>query len=287
MKSLTDYLKENHTQRSAKRYLFSIEKYLETVGESAAQKADYAFVVNYIGKLREQYNNVETIRCGLYGIRKYYAYLQEIGVRIDHPCKDLKLKDYGKQVQLQDLFSRSELEELLDRKERYPLLANRNKVLISLLIYQGLTAGELIRLEEKDVRIEEATIYIKASQRLNRRTLPLKENQIDWMKAYQTDRLKLLGENKSGAYLITHRGTAENGEGIGYLLETFRKRFPNRKLNAKTIKQSVIASLLKAGKDLRTVQVFAGHKYSSSTERYQQTQDEQLKQAVLIHHPLT
>jgi integrase/recombinase XerD len=34
----------------------------------------------------------------------------------------------------------------------------------------------------------------------------------------------------------------------------------DRNLNAKTIRQSVIANLLKEGKDLRVVQVFAGHK---------------------------
>ena len=48
----------------------------------------------------------------------------------------------------------------------------------------------------------------------------------------------------------------------------------------------MIANLLKSGNDLRVVQAFAGHKYPSATERYKQTQVEELKQAVLKHHPL-
>ena len=74
--------------------------------------------------------------------------------------------------------------------------------------------------------------------------------------------------------MLTKLGTPEKGEGISYLISTFKGLFPERNLNPKTIRQSVIADLLKQGKDLRLVQVFAGHKYPSSTERYRQNQVE-------------
>jgi integrase/recombinase XerD len=44
--------------------------------------------------------------------------------------------------------------------------------------------------------------------------------------------------------------------------------------------------MLKAGGDLRVVQVFAGHKKISSTERYQPSASEALKTAVNKYHPL-
>ena len=76
------------------------------------------------------------------------------------------------------------------------------------------------------------------------------------------------------------------GEGIGYVIETQKHLFPGRRLNAKTIRQSVITNLLKAGKDLRIVQAFAGHKYPSTTEKYKQTHVEELKTQILNYHPL-
>jgi cytosine/adenosine deaminase-related metal-dependent hydrolase len=45
-------------------------------------------------------------------------------------------------------------------------------------------------------------------------------------------------------------------------------------------------TLLKSGNDLRIVQVFAGHKSPSATEKYRQTQVEELKQQIVKHHPL-
>lgn len=86
--------------------------------------------------------------------------------------------------------------------------------------------------------------------------------------------------------ILNIRGKAIKADDINYLVETFRDLFPERKLNAQTIRQSVIANLLKAGKDLRVVQVFAGHKNPSSTEKYRQTGLEELKAAVQKHHPL-
>ena len=93
-------------------------------------------------------------------------------------------------------------------------------------------------------------------------------------------------KTESEKLIISSRGTAETGEGICYIIETQRHLFPERKLNAKTIRQSVITNLLKEGKDLRIVQAFAGHKYPSTTERYKQTQVEELKNQILKYHPL-
>jgi integrase/recombinase XerD len=48
----------------------------------------------------------------------------------------------------------------------------------------------------------------------------------------------------------------------------------------------VIANLLKQNHDLRVVQVFAGHKYPSATEKYKQAQREELKKQIQKYHLL-
>ncbi|MGB8489822.1 MAG: tyrosine-type recombinase/integrase [Bacteroidales bacterium] len=86
--------------------------------------------------------------------------------------------------------------------------------------------------------------------------------------------------------VLTLRGSAENGEGINYLIETFKPLVPELNLNARTIRQSVITNMLKEGKDLRIVQVFAGHKKISSTEKYRQSGLGELQNAIEKYHPL-
>ena len=71
-----------------------------------------------------------------------------------------------------------------------------------------------------------------------------------------------------------------------HIKRNYGKRFKGRKVNAQTIRQSLITNLLKAGNDLRIVQTFAGHKYPSTTEKYKQTNVEALKTAVNQYHPI-
>ena len=55
--------------------------------------------------------------------------------------------------------------------------------------------------------------------------------------------------------------------------------------SASQLRQREITEWLKV-KDLRTVQYMAGHRYVSTTERYQSNNLEDLEEALNVHHPL-
>ena len=280
--SLQEYLQQRHAWGTVKRYLREIRLFFASVEHP--ETTGYQQVMDYIGALRRSGLDANPPLCA---IKQYYSYLVAEGIRGDHPAKSIKLRDKRrKDIQLQDLFKAEELALLLERKERYPVLRNRNQIIISLLIWQGLTNGEVKNLEVGDIHLEAGTVYIKAQRKTGARTLKLHSRQIFWLVNYiGEDRPRLL-KVQTQKLIISKAGNPENGEGISYLIECCRHLFPARKLNAKTIRQSVIANLLKSGNDLRVVQAFAGHKYPSATEKYKQTQVEALKQAVLKHHPL-
>jgi integrase/recombinase XerD len=222
-------------------------------------------------------------------IKVYYDYLCSEEVRNDNPTKAIKLRDkQSRDIQLQDLFTPEELEQLLNRKERYTNLDYRNKVLSSLLIYQALHPGEAEALTVDDINLNAENIYIKSTYKTNSRTLQLKPNQVLLFHQYITEiRPKLLQQHQSNALLIGIRGGAMTGEDITkHIKRSFRELYPNRKVNAQMIRQSVITNLLKQGHDLSVVQSFAGHKYPSTTERYKQSEIETLKAAVNKYHPL-
>jgi len=85
--------------------------------------------------------------------------------------------------------------------------------------------------------------------------------------------------------LFTGRNDIENlKNSLLHLNHALRKLNPKVK-NAVQIRQSVITEWLKE-KDLRTVQYMAGHRYVSSTERYQTSNLKDLKEALNKHHPL-
>jgi integrase/recombinase XerD len=285
---LNDYLQKHYTPKTATAYIREIEIYIANNPNN--KKYTYAEVVNYIGVLRNKYSNARTMNRILSSIKAYYDYLCFIRIRKDNPSKSIKLRDkISRDIQLQDLFTVEELEQLLSIKiERYNTLEHRNKVLMSLLIYQGLQPRELANISIYDINLEQATIYVKATNTSNSRTLPLKAVQILSFQHYQTEvRKKLLKGNESEKYLIGIRGNDFNEIDItSHLKYNYKGVFGGRRVNAVTIRQSVITNLLKQHNDLRIVQSFAGHKYPSSTERYKQNDIEALQQQINLHHPI-
>ncbi|RYG23238.1 MAG: hypothetical protein EOO01_44465, partial [Chitinophagaceae bacterium] len=209
-----------------------------------AKTAGYKDILAYIGSVRKRNNKADYLICTLQALKKYYDWLVHSGARKDHPCKTLNLKDKpNKAVQLQDLFTEEELEQLQRRKGKFKDIRLRNQIIISLLIYQGLTTGDITSLKVQDIDLEAATIKVQAGTNTHARTLSLRPQQVMQLYKYiheERSRLKAKQHQETDALILTRAGTKENGEGIKYITETSRQLFPGRKLNTRTIRMSVI-----------------------------------------------
>ncbi len=282
------YLKAHYSPETAKAYQREIEGFLGNF--KAANEANYKQLTEYIGQVRSRYKNPSTVNRILSSIKVYYDYLCNENIRTDNPAKAIQLKDQrSRDIQLQDLFTTEELEVLLYRKERFFNLELRNKVLISLMIYQALQPREIETLTLENINLIDGTIYIKSTPKTNARELSLKPNQILLFQTYiEETRKLLLKENPSNSMIIGLTGESMKAEDITkHVKRSFKSLYPNRKINAQTIRQSVITNLLKNNQDLSLVQAFAGHKYPSTTERYKTTEIESLQAAVNKYHPFS
>jgi integrase/recombinase XerD len=283
---IRDYLSKSLMQSSVESYLYDIEKYKKA--NKNADKYDYQKVMQYVEILRNEHS-ISNVKRVIASIKKYYDYLIEIGKRKDNPARAIRIRD-GKEnpIQLQDLFTEKELQILLvPRIERYPFLIKRNKIIMSLLVNQGLRIGEIEQLKVTDIDLEKATIQIHKTGITNARNLPLKAEQILLLYEFiNQDRNKLKTfRNDENALLLGKLGTPITKEDVDYLISTYQKQ-SKKKLTATTIRQSVIANLLTKNNDLRIVQHFAGHKSPDTTEKYRQTGLNALKTAIEKLHPI-
>lgn len=284
--SIEDFLRQSLMQSSVESYIYDINKYKNN--NKNAHKYDYQKVMQYIEILRNEHS-ISNVKRVIASIKKYYDYLIEIGKRKDNPARAIRIRD-GKEnpIQLQDLFTEKELQILLvPRIERYPFLAKRNKIIMSLLVNQGLRIGEIENIKLNDLDLEKATIQIHKTGITNARNLPLKAEQILLLYEFiNQDRNKLKTfRNDQNALLLGKLGTPIRKEDVDYLISTYQKQF-KKKLTTTTIRQSVITNLLAKNNDLRVVQHFAGHKSPDTTEKYRQTGLNALKTAIDKLHPI-
>lgn len=287
--TVKQYLQQHYASGTVEEYTRAVNSYLSNYPNAPAAK--YNDVVQYIGALRTRYNNTATLRKILSAIKAYYAYLCEEGIRKDNPAKMIRLKDkVNKDIQLQDLFTTQELEKLLERKEPYKNIGYKNKVMMGLLIYQGLQPQEMCSLTIEDINLTAGTIYIKSTTKTYARTLSLKPNQVLLFYQYiHTIHPALCKAANANVHtlLIGLQGNPLNPWGVtAYVRRCFKQLYPHKKLTPTAIRQSVIANLLKQGHDISVVQSFAGHKLPGATQRYKQNSVDTLKTAIQKYHPL-
>ncbi len=96
------------------------------------------------------------------------------------------------------------------------------------------------------------------------------------------------GKENHTEVLLTHRnGNPMKVDDISNITGVCKYLFPERNLNPVTIRQSVIANWLNEKKlPLEQVQLMAGHKWMSSTERYKQMNLNEQRELIKKWHPL-
>lgn len=239
-------------------------------------------ILDFADKLKREGKSINLINRMLRAVRYYFTYLNKEGITKHNPAAGIKLKGTIRTIP-HDLLSKEELEELYEKYLIKDERAHRNKVILGLLVYQGLKREELEKLRPEHLKLREGKIQIPATGKSNGRILGLQPFQILDLQEYTLIvRPKLQGKSER---LFTGRNNLENLKNSLLHLNHALKKINSKLKNAIQIRQSVITEWLKE-KDLRTVQYMAGHRYVSSTERYQSSNLEDLKEALNKHHPL-
>lgn len=293
IQTLQEHILETHSQRSLGGYMRIINNYLRYKGEKEARKATYPEIVDYIGFLRKREMHPKTLMNQLYAIKMYYQWLADTGQRDDHPCRDLYLKDkINRSIPVEALYSKEEVEKIIaTQKSKLPLVRTRDKIILSLLGNQAVTVTEIILIKLSDINLRKAILALPGSSKTQARELPLKSKQILLLNDYiNKTRPLLLKNNKTPTVqdkqtlILSVRGNQMKPITITQLMK--EPWIDGKKITPQKIRQSVIANMLKTGKDLRIMQAFTGHKRISSVEEYRQTGLEELKFAIAKLHPL-
>jgi integrase/recombinase XerD len=303
LQKLENYLKkqgyETSTIRQFKNYTAYFFNWKEKKG---LDQISYNDLLVYIDFCREQDNSSKLINRKLLAVRKYYEYLQFNGEAIKNPASGLYLK--GKRTRIpNNLLDKKELQQLYENYLSIDLRTIRNKVILSLLVNQAVSTEELHKLEPNHIKLKSAKIKIPGGKHSNGRTLELKAEQIIELQEYLNETRPIIlkairqtpkwpgrkTENPDftrleNQLIISVNGSTNIKPTLLHLIKALKKINP-KIINCRQIRQSLITEWLKHD-GVREVQYKAGHRYVSTTERYQTSNLEDLKEALKEHHPL-
>jgi integrase/recombinase XerD len=277
--------------------------YLKWIDSEHLQITDarYNDLLSFIDYCKLEGNTNGHINMKLRSIRDYYEYLKKLGTATVNPAVNLYLKGTSHRI-ISGIIDFKALESIYQAYPVKSLRQKRNKIILGLLIYQGLNTEDLGRLVTENVKLKEGKIHVPGDRRRNSRNMELRSFQLlelhEYLTVVRPEILKEIDKPKSARkpdqinserlrdQLFISINGSENIKSS--LLHLFReiKRINPAVINAIKIRQSVITYWLKT-MNLRQVQYMAGHKYVSSTERYQTSNLENLQNKLEKYHPLS
>jgi integrase/recombinase XerD len=215
-------------------------------------------------------------------VRHYCNYLISEKKRNDNPAAGVFIRGLVRKLPT-GLLSVEEMEELYKQYAVQLNVDSAKKVMLGLMIYQGLSVGEIMRLQHHHFKIKDGKILVKGTKRTGERLLHLQAIQLPELQHYLTQ-----NKFKEGALFIEPKRKEISERNINnrikYMFDQLRKLNP-KIINAKQIRSSVITHWLRSN-NLRQVQYMSGHKYVSSTQRYQVSNLEDLQSELQQHHPM-
>ena len=283
--TFTDYLQSRKLRpATVATYHAYTQKFLTWLDSEnlAPEGFTYNDLLAYMQHCQDSGITKRTVHGILNMIRQYCQYLIAATKRMDNPAAGVFIKGLVRKLPV-NILPLETLEELYQQYSLQLHVDDGKKLLLGVLIYQGLKVEELIRLESRHIKLGEGRILIKGTKRTNERWLALQAVQMPLLQAYLA-----ANRYKEGALLLQQKKGCNSPQNIANQVQWMMKQLKQLNpgiINAQQIRSSVLTHWLKKH-SLREVQYMAGHKYVSSTARYQVGNLEDLQQAIGRHHPL-
>lgn len=313
-------LLKGYSTSTTKRYVRDAETFIKWAEKQniPIENTGYADVLHYVQGKR---NNVKqrTVSTNINSLKHYFNFLAITDQSLENPTTQIQIKGVKRKT-LYHILSKPELESLFNNfqipdEEGDPnknhnwfktsvLASKRNKIILGLIIYQGLNVHELGELTQKDLKLRQGKIYIAGSRRSNQRELKLEAHQmLDIMEYTLKTRNEILkikarkiGESKANGNpdakpsgqsdkLFISAGESEHFRSIIQKLTKKLNQQNSKITSIQQIRASVITHWLKIH-NLRQVQYMAGHRYVSSTEAYLINDLDDLQEDIAKYHPL-
>lgn len=292
-KFITYLQRQRYSEKSIQHYLWRLESYATWCKRRKLDKEQlgYQDLLKYVKYLKAKQWQPQSINNQLRGIKYYFDFLMEVGLRLDNPAHDVKIRQQQAKV-LGNLLTSDELEDLYYSYQTenindfyFTATAKRNKVITGLVVYQALNSSTLAKLRMEHLQLYKGKIYVPSTKRSNSRTLELKPWQVIELMEYLNEyRPKIQQHIK----LYDDSLFPLNTDQFHVILNSIMRKLKRTNYKVKNVSQlraSVITLWLKKH-NIRETQIMAGHVCIGSTERYVQEDLENLQEAVKSYHPL-
>jgi len=245
--------------KTIKSYCHAIEELYKYYGRSPKDISNDE-VKKYLLQKFEQGYSPQTISLTLNALNFLYREIYKTPLHIDikHPKRPQKIPV---------LLTRAEIKALLESYGN-----KKHRLLIALAYAAGLRVSEVVKLQIKDVDLDEKLLFVRAGKGQKDRRTVISDKIVDDIRVLSAGKKPadpLFDSQQGGAITIrTAQKVFESG---------LKKAGIKKKATFHSLRHSFATHLLENGVDVRYVQELLGHNNIRTTQRYTQLTNPALK----------
>ena len=220
----------------------------------------------------------------LSGVRSFFRFLVLDGVVESDPTELLEWPSLPEHLPV--VLTLEEIDRIEDSIDLSKAEGARNRAIIEVLFSCGLRVSELVNMKLSDLYLEDRVLLVRGKGN-KERLVPVSNKAIADLKRWFFDRnLMKIKPGEDDYVFLNRRGAHLTRTMILIMVKRQAEEAGIKKTIAPhTFRHSFATALLQGGADLRSIQAMLGHEKIDTTLVYTHISNEQLRKAILEHHP--
>lgn len=220
----------------------------------------------------------------LSGVRSFFRFLVLDGVVESDPTELLEWPSLPEHLPV--VLTLEEIDRIEDSIDLSKAEGARNCAIIEVLFSCGLRVSELVNMKLSDLYLEDRVLLVRGKGN-KERLVPVSSKAIADLKRWFFDRnLMKIKPGEDDYVFLNRRGAHLTRTMILIMVKRQAEEAGIKKtISPHTFRHSFATALLQGGADLRSIQAMLGHEKIDTTLVYTHISNEQLRKAILEHHP--
>ena len=220
----------------------------------------------------------------LSSVRSFFRFLVLDGVVESDPTELLEWPSLPEHLPV--VLTLEEIDRIEDSIDLSKAEGARNRAIIEVLFSCGLRVSELVNMKLSDLYLEDRVLLVRGKGN-KERLVPVSNKAIADLKRWFFDRnLMKIKPGEDDYVFLNRRGAHLTRTMILIMVKRQAEEAGIKKtISPHTFRHSFATALLQGGADLRSIQAMLGHEKIDTTLVYTHISNEQLRKAILEHHP--
>ena len=220
----------------------------------------------------------------LSGVRSFFRFLVLDGVVESDPTELLEWPSLPEHLPV--VLTLEEIDRIEESIDLSKAEGARNRAIIEVLFSCGLRVSELVNMKLSDLYLEDRVLLVRGKGK-KERLVPVSNKAIADLKRWFFDRnLMKIKPGEDDYVFLSRRGAHLTRTMILIMVKRQAEEAGIKKtISPHTFRHSFATALLQGGADLRSIQAMLGHEKIDTTLVYTHISNEQLRKAILEHHP--